>query len=142
DTPRVLVTTALGLIQRTIPRDLVREATVCLTQGDHVSPGALASRLERAGYDRVPLVEDPGTFAVRGDIVDVWSPGLEHPVRLDLSFEELDSIRSFSAESQRSRPGNELSRVRLLPAREALITQESAARAVARMRALCDAKNV
>ncbi len=62
----------------------------------------LARRLIRLGYERTAAVEGPGQFSIRGGIVDIAPIDLEHPVRLEFFGDEIDSLRSFSSETQRS----------------------------------------
>jgi transcription-repair coupling factor (superfamily II helicase) len=97
----------------------------------------LTSRLAAAGYVRSPLVEDPGSFAVRGALVDVWAPSAEVPVRIELYDELVMSIKSFEPEGQRTL--RTIPEVWLSPAREAILTPENVERARDRVRAACDA---
>ncbi|REN09912.1 hypothetical protein DSI35_11470, partial [Mycobacterium tuberculosis] len=73
-------------------------------------------RLESAGYRNVPQVMDPGDFAVRGGLLDVYPMGADAPLRVELLDEDIDSIRAFDPESQRSL--EKVEAVHMLPGRE------------------------
>ncbi|HNW35407.1 MAG TPA: hypothetical protein PKM25_10780, partial [Candidatus Ozemobacteraceae bacterium] len=106
-----------------------RDATIRLAPGEMARPGELATTLTRLGYERSNLVTDPGQFAVRGGLVDVYSPHSELPVRLDFFGDELESVKSFSPETQRTL--EKLDRAILTPALEHPIDNESRQSAVA-----------
>ncbi len=79
--------------------------------------GDICAKLAELGYNRVPLVEQPGDFSVRGGIVDAWSPGEEFPVRAEFFGDDLESLRHFDAATQRSI--ERIDNATLLPAKEA-----------------------
>jgi transcription-repair coupling factor (superfamily II helicase) len=79
----------------------------------------LAARLVRMGYTRETLIDEMGQFSVRGSVVDVFSPGMDEPARIDLFGDTVTSIRSFRLATQRS--GRELDRITVLPAGEVLL---------------------
>ncbi len=85
----------------TVPPDVLRQNRFSLKAGDEITTDALKERLTRAGYVRCDMVEGVGQFAVRGDIFDVFTPGAEHPARLELWGDEIDSISAFEVDSQR-----------------------------------------
>lgn len=87
----------------------------------------LIRRLEESGYLRVDPVDDPGTFGVRGDIIDVFPPDRDSPIRAELFGEEIEKIRAFDSGTQRASKEEILS-VRIPPAREVLINSSTAAR--------------
>ena len=131
DDVRAVVVSARALARRQVPRGELGRQLELLGPGVTVDRDALASRLVELGYARVPLVEDPGTFAVRGAVVDVWSPIHERPVRLELFGDEIESARAFEPGTQRSL--SDLGELCVVPAREGLFTiegRESARRAV------------
>ena len=99
---RILVTTPKALQERTpIPQGLAN-LRLTLRRGDRVDLRELAGTLGERGYERVPLVEEVGQFAVRGGILDVFSVGAGDPARLELWGDEIASIRSFEILDQRS----------------------------------------
>jgi transcription-repair coupling factor (superfamily II helicase) len=92
------------------------QAVLELTAGTCIARKELQRRLDLLGYQVAVLVEDPGTFAVRGGVVDVWPAGHDQPLRLDFFDDELERIERFDPETQRS--GAKVDTLRLLPARE------------------------
>ncbi|HET8540491.1 MAG TPA: transcription-repair coupling factor [Anaeromyxobacter sp.] len=119
---RAVVVSARGLARRVVPRAAVERGSDLLARGVEIAREALAEKLVLLGFARVPLVEDPGTFAVRGGIVDLWSPAQAAPIRLEFFGDEIESCRAFDPQSQRSEA--EVEEVLLSPAREALFTAE------------------
>ncbi len=112
---RVIVTTVRALQEKTpVPLELV-ELRVELTSGEPYEFRTLVERLESLGFERVPLVEEVGQFAVRGGIVDVFSFGAPEPVRVEFWGDEIESLRHFDVLDQRSI--RTLERVLLLPPR-------------------------
>jgi transcription-repair coupling factor (superfamily II helicase) len=118
----IVVVSARGLARRQVPPRVLDEGADLLGPGVEITREALAEKLVVLGFARVPLVEDPGTFAVRGGIVDLWSPAGEAPVRLEFFGDEVESCRAFDPQTQRSE--GEVAEVLLCPAREALFTPE------------------
>jgi transcription-repair coupling factor (superfamily II helicase) len=114
----VVVATVDGLMARTLPRQLLRDHSLTIAPGDRLDPAELAERLTAAGYTRCEQVEGVGQFALRGGIVDVFSPLMEQPVRCEFFDDEVDSMGAFDPGTQR-RVKN-LSRARILPAAEVL----------------------
>lgn len=134
----ILVTTAGGWIRRSMPAHILAEATVSFALGDSLNLTSLSEALERGGYQRVPIAEDPGTFAIRGDIVDLWPAGFVHPLRLELEFDRLSQIREYEGETQRTRPSETLTSISFGPARESFVTKSGSERADQKVRQLCD----
>ncbi len=113
DNRTILVTPVTGLLQRIIAPAELAEATRRVKPGDRVNPTEMQDWLARIGYRRAPMVQEPGEFAVRGGIIDIFPPSMELPVRLDLFDTDLESIRTFDIHNQRSR--DRLDSVTLLP---------------------------
>ncbi len=112
----LVVTTAAALAHPTLPvKDLVQGYDELKT-GQKLQRDDFVLHLAEAGYERVEEVEAPGQFAVRGGIVDFYPPAGGVPVRLELWGDEVDSLRSFDLESQRST--GKLPSIRLTPPRE------------------------
>ncbi len=97
-----VITTFDGLMDRLRPLERVKEEILTIGQDSIVEIEALAKKLVRLGYERTGQVEVPGQFAVRGGIVDIFALTEEAPWRIEFWDNEVDSIRSFDAESQRS----------------------------------------
>ncbi len=128
----VIVVSARGLARRQVPRRVFEAGSDLLGPGVEIAREALAEKLVLLGFTRVPLVEDAGTFAVRGGIVDLWSPADAAPVRLEFFGDEVESCRAFDPQTQRSE--GEVAEVLLCPAREALFTPEGKEAAKAAIR--------
>jgi len=129
---KAVVVSARALARRMVPRAVFERHTELLGKGVTVDREALAAKLVSIGYTRVPLVEDPGTFAVRGGIIDLWSPLDEKPVRLELFGDEIESARGFDPDGQRTLGA--VDEVVVCPAREALFTDEAREAAKAAVR--------
>ncbi|MBV9345557.1 MAG: DEAD/DEAH box helicase, partial [Gammaproteobacteria bacterium] len=111
-----LVVAADTLLQRLPPRPYVQGRAFELRRGQALALEGFRQRLIEAGYASVSQVVSPGEFAVRGSLLDVFPMGTTAPLRIDLFDEEIEAIRRFDPESQRSLDA--LESVRLLPARE------------------------
>ncbi len=120
----VLVVPVATLMQRLAPRSYVSGSGLSLKLGQTFELGAEQRRLESAGYRNVPQVGEPGEFAVRGALIDIFPMGTDTPYRVELFDEEIDSIRTFDPESQRSEL--KVEQVELLPAREFPLTDAAA----------------
>ncbi|MCX2732099.1 transcription-repair coupling factor [Saccharopolyspora sp. NFXS83] len=125
---RVLVTTVRSLIQPIAP-GLGELAPVRLALGDEHDFEQLVERLAGLAYGRVDMVEKRGEFAVRGGIVDVFPPTVEHPLRVEFWGDEVTEIRPFSVADQRSLPDAPDTLLYAPACRELLITPEVAERA-------------
>ncbi|WP_435101299.1 transcription-repair coupling factor [Arhodomonas sp. AD133] len=112
----VLLVPGATLMQRIAPPSFLEGTTLLLAEGDRLDLGAMRERLERAGYRCVSEVMEHGEFAVRGSILDLFPMGSDAPYRIDLFDDEVDTIRRFDPESQRS--SGRVERIELLPARE------------------------
>ncbi|HEY0282117.1 MAG TPA: hypothetical protein VGC27_05800, partial [Rhizomicrobium sp.] len=123
--PALVVTTVNAVLQRVPPREAVLGASFAARVGDKVSHEKLALFLAHNGYVRTGTVREPGDFALRGGIVDLWPPG-ERPLRLDFFGETLDAVRSFDAETQLS--SGEVAAIELLPAGEVPLDGDSISR--------------
>ena len=113
-----VVATIDALMTRTLPPQRLAALSVTLRPGDRVELGALTERLVQAGYSRCEQVEGVGQFAIRGGILDVFSPLMEQPVRCEFFDDEVDSLGAFDPGTQR-RTEN-VSAALLLPAAEVL----------------------
>ena len=114
----VVVATADGLMARTLPPETLRSLAITLEVGGQAELGALAEQLLSAGYTRCEQVEGVGQFALRGGILDVFSPLMDQPVRCEFFDDEIDSMGAFDPGTQR-RTRN-VSSPRILPAAEVL----------------------
>ncbi len=128
----MVVVPAATLMQRLAPRSHVLGGRFDVRVGQRLDLGAEQRRLEAAGYRHVPQVFDPGDFAVRGGLLDVYPMGAEAPFRIELLDDEIDSIRTFDPDSQRSLDRCEA--ITLLPGREVPMDEAHVQRALEALR--------
>src|SRR6202000_1331516 len=100
---------------------------ITIVKGDQIDRDELAERLVAAGWSRTPVVDEPGTFALRGGVIDVYAPLSPHPIRIELFGDDVETLRTFDAESQRTL--RDIDRVVLHPVRETIVTGASDVRA-------------
>jgi transcription-repair coupling factor (superfamily II helicase) len=117
----VLVTSAAALRRRVIPARALACLTDLVAVEEEVDRDSLVLRLVRCGFNRVQVVEDPGTFAVRGGILDLYPPLFSFPVRLEFFGDLVESIRLFDPGSQRTLRSVE--EVPFHPVRETILTE-------------------
>ncbi len=121
----VLVLSVSAMLQRLPPRSWVLGASFALTQGQRIDREQFRERLQQTGYRSVSQVMDHGEFAVRGSLIDVFPMGSEEAFRIDLFGDEIDTLRVFEPETQRSI--RETSAIKLLPGREISLSEEGVA---------------
>ncbi len=120
------------LMQQLAPMQYVIGGSFDLQVGQRLDLDAEKRRLESAGYRNVPQVMDPGDFAVRGGLLDVYPMGASEPLRVELLDEDIDSIRAFDPESQRSL--DKVQAVHMLPGREVPMDDASISRVMDALR--------
>lgn len=118
----IIITTVDATLIKVMDKDLFDLRTMKLTMTDTIELEELSSFLVEAGYERVSFIEGRGQFSVRGGIVDIFSPIHENPYRIELFDNEIDSIRVFDMETQRSLDSVE--EIMISPARENMILDE------------------
>ncbi|MGH8156295.1 MAG: CarD family transcriptional regulator, partial [Rhodanobacteraceae bacterium] len=119
----VLVVPASTLMQRLAPRSHIAGTGLAVARGDRLDFVDEQRRLEACGYRHVPQVGEHGEFAVRGALLDIFPMGASEPYRIELFDDEVESIRAFDPETQRSE--HPVDAVKLLPAREFPLTDEA-----------------
>lgn len=119
--PVTVVTTIDGLFDRVLPLEKLEQYKFTFRQGDVMPLDVLQKKLTGMGFMRVGQVESPGQFAVRGGILDIYNLADDCPYRIELWGDEIDSIRSFDAESQRSI--EQCDQMTIYPASEYIFTQ-------------------
>ncbi len=122
----LLVTAAPAILQRLPSRADLKRAGYSAKPGQDVAIGDLERYFAVNGYSRASTVSERGEFAIRGGVIDVFPPGGEEPVRLDLFGDTLESIRAFDPETQRST--KQLKEIDLLPVSEVLLDPDAIAR--------------
>ncbi len=125
-TKGLVVVSVATLMHRIVPRMWLSGQIFCLRRGDSLVCAKLQTRLTQAGYRNVSQVLDHGDFAIRGSIVDVFPMGALNPFRIDLFDEEIETLRVFDVESQRSI--EEVESLSLMPARETPLDDAAIAR--------------
>jgi transcription-repair coupling factor (superfamily II helicase) len=130
----VVVVPVQALCAYTLPASDLSEALIPIRTGMEIDRDDLAARLVHMGYTREALVDDVGQFGIRGSVMDIYSPGMTEPVRLDLFGDEVKTLKSFDVRSQRTR--KTLTATTLLPAGEVLLDSRHVrtARPLMRMR--------
>jgi transcription-repair coupling factor (superfamily II helicase) len=114
--PAVVITTVNAILQRVPSRAFVRGSLKTIAPGQRLDMNELIRRLELAGFTRTGTVMEPGEYAVRGGILDLFPPGRSAPARLDFFGDTLEQIKAFDPETQRT--GKIVQRLSLLPISE------------------------
>ncbi len=112
----ILVVSVTALMQRLAPPQYVEAQSFVLAEGDRFDAHRERARLEAAGYAAVETVENRGEFAIRGSLMDIFPTGAANPIRIDLMDDEIESLRIFDADTQRTI--ERVTRVNMLPAKE------------------------
>ncbi|MFQ5535206.1 MAG: transcription-repair coupling factor [Sphingomonadales bacterium] len=121
--PSVLLTTVNATVQRVPARAAIEGATFSVSVGKDMDVDGLTLFLSNNGYTRTGTVMEPGEFATRGGIIDIYAPDSDQPLRLDLFGDSLESIRAFDPLSQRTTARRQ--RVELVPVGEVLLNKQS-----------------
>ena len=126
-----VITTFDALMDRLAPLSNIKKAVLEYALGDTLDIEAVKKRLVRMGYERNDQVEGAGQFAIRGGILDIFPLTEENPYRLELWGDEIDSMRSFDVESQRSIEN--LEQVRIYPACEVILSEREIQEGLSRL---------
>ena len=133
--PITIVTTFSALMAHQLPLSVWQENVIEIEEGGIAEEAAIARQLVKMGYEKNYQVEAPGQFSVRGGIVDIFDLTRENPVRIELWGDEVESIRSFDIESQRSI--EKLTEVSIYPATELILSKKALEDGLARMEKDC-----
>jgi transcription-repair coupling factor (superfamily II helicase) len=98
----IVVTSVIALMQKVMPVAQFNQYLQIISTGDTINRDDFCSRLMSGGYKRVGLVEEKGEFSIRGNLIDIFPPTENNPLRLEMVGDEIESIRTFDASSQRS----------------------------------------
>ena len=120
--PRLIIAPLEAACMKLFSRDYYRALALHLRTGEEYMPDMLVEHLLSVGYTRVDVVEMPGQVTLRGGIIDVYSPEMDRPVRIDFFGDEIESIRKFDPETQRS--SAHLDSALLLPLTETPVTEK------------------
>ena len=127
----ILIAPAEAAAMKLFDRDYYASLALMLRRGEEVDVEVLTAHLASVGYTQVDLVEMPGQFTRRGGILDVYSPESDRPVRIEFFGDEIDTIRKFDPETQRSQGG--LDETQILPLTETPVTERLLAAVNARL---------
>jgi len=119
----IVVTSISAVLQRTPPKTVVAASSLAMKPGQDIPGERITAYLAANGYTRASTVREPGEFAVRGGLIDIFPPGTEDPVRLDFFGDTLETIRAFDAETQRTT--RQLQQMELAAANEVLLTEDT-----------------
>ncbi len=136
---RFLVLPGAALCRRVAPREALAARSLLIEAEGEVERDELIEVLAAGGYLRVPVAEDPGTFAVRGGIVDIFPPHGRTPARIELDDYLVLSIKRFDPDDQRTLES--VPRIFVHPARDTVLDAATRPGAIARVRELCDQAN-
>ena len=128
----VIFTSVAALHNRFPSRRMFMENTLHLEVGAEVAPKSIIKQLIKIGYESVSQVEGPGEFALRGGILDIFSMTEDNPVRVEFWGDEIDSIRSFDAASQKSIENQE--KVYIYPAGELILSEDDIVAGIKRVK--------
>ena len=126
DRPAVILTTTSAALQRVPMKKALTGRRLALAPGSSIRVEKLISFLETNGFHRTDTVMETGEYAARGGIVDIFAPGADRPARLDFFGDDIEDMRSFDPESQRTI--DKLPRLELHPVSEVVLDEESIAR--------------
>ncbi|MFT5425921.1 MAG: transcription-repair coupling factor (superfamily II helicase) [Gammaproteobacteria bacterium] len=122
----ILIVPITTLMHRLMPREFLFAHSLILKNGQHHNIDAFRKQLNESGYAFSTQVIEHGDVAIRGSLIDLYPMGAKYPYRIDLLDDEIDSIRTFDPETQRSL--NKVDEIRILPAREVALIDEGIAR--------------
>jgi len=131
-----VVVPAAALVRRVPPKHALVQRSMVVRAEEDLDRDKLVRTLAEGGYLRVPMVEDPGTFSVRGALIDIYAPNARYPVRIELDDYLVMSIKHFDPEDQKTIDTTR--EVALHPVREALLGLSEIALARQKIRDLCD----
>ncbi|HBA87350.1 MAG TPA: transcription-repair coupling factor [Geobacter sp.] len=133
---RVVVLPLASALQRVIPRETLGEVCQYLMAGEELERETLVEKLVKLGYSHVPLVEDRGSFSVRGGILDIFPPDQGKPVRIEFFGDLVETMRLFDPVTQRSL--EPLPELVLLPSREVILSDAVLKEFAPRLKRRCD----
>ncbi|MEZ4460753.1 MAG: transcription-repair coupling factor [bacterium] len=138
--PRFVVTSVRAAMRRTMPVGAMKSWSDTLAVGQEWGNARLRETLTQCGFSEVTLVEDPGTFAIRGDLVDVFSPAHSLPVRIERWGDDIAEMRAFDPKSQRTQA--DVTQCHVFPIRTEVLNAQTIPLAKERLRALGSALHV
>jgi len=138
--PPVVITTIDAVMQKIIPKEQLIGFAELLMAGEETDRNRLIAKLNAGGYGHTAIVEEPGDYSVRGGLLDVFSPLYADPMRLEFFGDFVESIRFFSATSQRT--SRDVPEAVILPAKEAILKMTDLGGFIGRIRARAAVQNI
>ncbi|MDP4178496.1 MAG: transcription-repair coupling factor [Bacillota bacterium] len=129
---KIIVLSIESLISTCVPMELYDKYTFKYKMGDNIYIEELSEKLIQCGYEKTDIVESKGQFSVRGGIIDIYPPISAVPFRIELFGDEIDSIRSFNTESQRSI--EKVNKIEIFPAKEMILNKDNIERATIKIK--------
>lgn len=123
DKPFTVIVTADAFLDKILPLEKIKENYIEIEEGATIEMEALKAKLSSMGYESVNQIDSPGQYAVRGSILDVYTLTDETPYRIDFWDDEVDIIKTFDVESQRSIEN--LTKIKIYPASEYLLDKDA-----------------
>lgn len=120
---KIIVTSIEAFASKYTPHKSFLEYSMKLKEGAEVNFTEISRKMIQSGYERVEMVEGKGQFSLRGGILDVFPTGSTYPYRVELFGDEIESIRTFNAESQRSI--EKVKKIDIFPAKEIIVSEET-----------------
>lgn len=120
--PSILITTPQAALERTLPKEILEQFQISLKNGQEISPEKILQFLVQTGYEPADPVRLPGQFCKRGGLLDIYSFGTNTPVRIEFFGDQIESLRDFDPNSQRSL--QPISEITIIPARETIYPSE------------------
>ena len=140
DVPPMVVTTMPALMQRILPKQELCDYAELIMAQEGIDRDRLLDKLISSGYERSSIVEEPGDFSIRGGILDIFSPLYSDPIRIELYGDMVESIRFFSAVTQRTIKN--ISEAVILPAREITLKSTHLTQVINRIRKQSSGLNI
>ena len=131
-TPPIVVTSVDALLQKVIPKQEIIDYAELIVAGEEIERDGFIEKLVAGGYEHASIVEEPGDFCVRGGIVDIYCPLYPDPIRIEFFGDTVESIRLFSAGSQRTL--TPIDEAVVLPAREMVLNKVMVPQIINRIR--------
>ena len=131
-----VITTYDSILAPLVPLEAWTDHIITVKKGSRLDEEETARRLTEMGYESAAQIEEPGQFSIRGDIIDIFDLTEENPYRIELWDDEVDSVRSFDLDSQRSI--EQLESVSIYPASEMVLSEDELTDCIARIEKECE----
>ena len=120
---KIIITSIENLMTLYSPVELFKSYSFNFKTGDEIEFKDISKKLIESGYEKMKVIDGKGQFAIKGGIMDIFPPNSSHPYRIELFGDEIDSIRTFNVESQRSI--DKIKQIDIFPAKEIIFNEES-----------------